>query len=67
MNPTSKAYIPTDGTVNEMYDMSITFSLVGAASDALTRAEASVKAADGALAKADDALAKAKELSGKAD
>lgn len=67
VNPTSKAYIPTDGTVNEMYDMSITFSLLGAASDALTRAEASVKAADDALAKADDALAKAKELSGKAD
>lgn len=67
VSPTSQADIPTDGTVNSMYDMSITFSLVGAASDALTRAEASVKAADGALATADGVLAKAKELSAKAD
>ena len=30
MSPTSAAEIPTDGTVNSMYDMSIVFSIVGA-------------------------------------
>ena len=36
VSPTSAAEIPTDGTVNGMYDMSIVFSLVGAVADAAT-------------------------------
>ena len=60
VSPTSAAEIPTDGTVNNMYDMSIVFSLVGASGEALTRAEE-------LLGKANDALTLANEAKATAD
>lgn len=49
VSPTSAASIPTDGEVDEMFDMSITFSLVGAVADAAKNVNAAVKAATDAI------------------
>lgn len=46
VEPTSQAFIPTDGTVDKMFDMSITFSLVGSFSGALQEANEAKAEAD---------------------
>lgn len=49
VSPTSAAEIPTDGTVNSMYDMSIVFSLVGAVADNIAEINTAKKTAQEAI------------------
>ena len=49
VSPTSAAEIPTDGTVNSMYDMSIVFSLVGAIVDNISEINTAKETAQEAI------------------
>lgn len=49
VSPTSAAEIPTDGTVNSMYDMSIVFSIVGAVANNAAEINTAKKTAQEAI------------------